>query len=101
MELEMTPEIRFFAALVLLGPEFENTTQFDSFLPNFLNQMTHVEMEHESLKSVQNYGQTEENIKKIIDREGIVDFLREFLIPTSEKVFYILFYLKSKLIGLD
>ena len=106
MELEMTPETRFMVllVLVLMGPEFENTNQFDSFLPNFINQMTHDEMEHESLKSIHNYGQTEEKIKKIMNTGppvtgGIVDFLREILIPTTEKVLqcvYILFYLKVK-----
>ena len=79
--------------------------QFDLFLREFFNKMSHNEIEQETLKSVFNYGQTEENIKKIIDTEGIlvVDFLREFLIPTTEKVFLsdILFHLKSKLFFLD
>ena len=87
MELEMTPKTRFIAVLVLLGPEFENSNQFDSFVRQFLNKMSHNEIQNESLNCVLNYGQTEENIKKIIDRDGIVDFLREFLIPTIEKVF--------------
>ena len=87
MNLKMTPKTRFLAALVLVGPEFENSDQFDSFFPKFMNKMSYSKMEYEALQSHFNFSQTEEYVKKMIDTEGI-DFVCQFLIPTTEKVWY-------------
>ena len=61
--------------------------------------MSYSKMEYEALQSHFNFSQTEEYVKKMIDTEGI-DFVRQFLIPTTQKVWYYSDAFKGKLIRL-
>ena len=85
-DMEMTTENRFLSGLVLVSHEFKSE-QIESFLPQFLSKMTHVEMRLEAYETHVRHIETENFITKMIDTESTPDFLKEFLIPTSEKVF--------------
>ena len=86
MELELTPENRFLCGLVLSGHEFENSEQIESFLPKFLNKMSYSQMTSVVCNTLIRNTETEDFVKKIIDTEPTPDFLRQFFIPTFEKV---------------
>ena len=87
MDLEMTPKTRLLCGLVLSSYEFEHTEQIKSFLPKFLNKMSHDQMKIEAYHATKCYIETEDFITKMIDIKGITDFLKQFLIPTNKKVF--------------
>ena len=84
-DMEMTTENRFLSGLVLVSHEFKSE-QIESFLPQFLIKMTQVEMKVERFNALVRHTETEKFITKIIDTESTPDFIKQFFIPTSEKV---------------
>ena len=91
MDLELTTDTRFLCGLVLSSYEFEHSEQIKSFLPKFLSKMTAAQMIIEGYSSFICHSQTEDFIMKMLNTERTPDFLKQFLIPTSEKVFVITF----------
>ena len=91
MKLEITSKSRYLCGLVLSSHEFANSEQIQTFLPNFMNKMTHDQMKIEAYNAtnccIESYTETEDFIKKMTDINGTTDFLKEFLIPTNQKVF--------------
>jgi hypothetical protein len=85
-DMEMEPETRFFCCLVLSTASFKYSKQIETFLPVFVSKMSYDQMKSAAFNAHIRHNETEDRVKKIIDTEPTPDFLKQFLLPTSEKI---------------